>query len=127
MARQKQPTRQQLDSLIPAIKTEEKRLEELLAETRARAHEMVRSAEDQAAARIEEAREALPGFLDAQREARRAAMETKAAQSAAEEERRSVQVEERARASLEAAADYIVSLVWPGGTEDASGRKGARP
>ena len=126
MARQRQPSRQQLDSLIPAIKTEEKRLEDLLADTRARVREMVSNAEHQAAARIEEAREALPAFLKKQRESRMAAMEAKAAQLATEEERRALEVEERARASLDAAADYIVSLVWPGDRTDASGAKEAR-
>jgi len=127
MARQKQPSRQQLDSLIPAIKTEEKRLDDLFADTRARVHEMVRNAEHQAAARIEEARKALPAFLKTQRESRLAAMEAKATQLSTEEERRAVEVEERARASLDAAADYIVSLVWPRGRKDTSGGKGARP
>ena len=87
---------------------------------------MVSNAEHQAAARIEEAREALPAFLKKQRESRMAAMEAKATQLAAEEERRALEVEERARASLDAAADYIVSLVWPGDRTDASGAKEAR-
>jgi hypothetical protein len=114
MARQKQPSRQQLDSLIPAIKTEEKRLDDLLVEVRAQVEGMIKDAEQQAAARVESTRESLPALLEAERESRRAAMESKAAQSAAEEERRARAIEERARAAIDATADYIVSLVWPG-------------
>jgi vacuolar-type H+-ATPase subunit H len=114
MARQKQPTRQQLDSLIPAIKTEEKRLDELLVEARAQAEAKVREAEQQAAARVEAARESLPAFLETEHKSRRAAMERKAAQAAAEEELRARALEKRANDSMQATADYIVSLVWPG-------------
>jgi len=115
MPRQQQPTRQ-LDSLIPALKTEEKRLEDLLAEARARAAALVQEAERQADARIAEARQALPAFLDAERRSRQAALERRAAQHAAEEERRAVDTERRGRSGLDEAADYIVSLVWPGAT-----------
>ncbi len=114
MAKQKQPTRQQLDSLIPAIKTEEKRLDDLLVEARAKAQGMIQAAEQEAAARIESTRESLPAFLEAQRESRRTAMERKAAQSAEEEEGKARAAEKRARAAMDATADYIVSLVWPG-------------
>jgi vacuolar-type H+-ATPase subunit H len=132
MARQKQPSRQQLDSLIPAIKTEEKRLDDLLAEARARAEAMVREAEQQAAARVETARDSLPAFLEAERESRRAAMERKAAQAAAEEEVRARALEKRARDSMEATADYIVSLVWPveaktGDSRPGHSKPGAQP
>ena len=113
MTKQK-PTRQQLDSLIPAIKTEEKRLDELLADARAQAERIVKAAETEAAARIESAQEALPAHLKAERESRRAAMEKNAAQSAGEEERKSRELEQRARAALDRTVDYIVSLVWPG-------------
>jgi vacuolar-type H+-ATPase subunit H len=115
MAKQKQPTRKQLDSLIPAIKTEEKRLDDLLAEARAQADSIVRDAEEQAAARIQSARQALPALLEEKRESRRTEMERKAAGSAAEEEAGARDLESRARAALGPAADYIVSLVWPGG------------
>ncbi len=60
MPKQKR-AKQELDSLIPTIKSEEKRLEDLLVEARARAEGMVRDAEAQAAARIQAARQALPG------------------------------------------------------------------
>ena len=128
MARQKQPTRQQLDSLIPAIKTEEKRLDDLLVEARAQAEGMVRDAEQQAAARIESAQESLPAFLEAERESRRAAMERNAAQAAAQEESKARALENHARAAMDATADYIVSLVWPGDTDGgAVSPPGARP
>jgi len=128
MAKQK-PTRQQLDSLIPAIKTEEKRLDDLLAEARAQAEAMVRDAEERARVRIESARESLPALLTSERESRRAAMEATAARSSAEEESRARALEDRAHAAMTGAADFIVSLVWPGGCKDAPAGKNreARP
>ncbi len=113
MPKQKQRPRQ-LDSLIPTIKTEERHLDDLLTEARSRAERIVRDAEAQAAERIEYARKALPGLLEAEREARRAALERNAAAAAAEEEAREADVQRRGRAALEEAAQLIVSLVWPG-------------
>ncbi len=121
MAKQRQPTRQQQDSLIPALKSEEKRLDELLTQARAKADAHVRDAERKAEARIAAAAQALPSLVSARRSERQAALEQAAATSAAEDERRARQEEARARGALDAAADYIVSLVWPGGREEPRG------
>jgi hypothetical protein len=112
MPKQKR-AKQELDSLIPTIKSEEKHLEDLLVETRARAEGMVRDAEAQAAARIQSARQALPAILEAERRARHASLETRAAEAARAETQKTLELERRARAAMEAAVRYIVSIVWP--------------
>ena len=112
MPKQKQRPRQ-LDSLIPTIKTEERRLDDLLTDARARADRLVRDAETQAAARIEAAQAGLPQMLAAERQARLGAMEKQAEAAAAELQGRQAELERRARAALEEAARFIVSVVWP--------------
>jgi len=106
--------KQELESLIPTIKNEEKHLEDLLGDTRSRADGIVKDAEAQAAARIQEARQALPGILQAERDARRAALVRKAEEAARTETERAHGLEQSARAAMDAAVAYIVSLVWPG-------------
>jgi vacuolar-type H+-ATPase subunit H len=113
MPKQRQRPRQ-LDSLIPAIKTEERRLDDLLTEARARAEQIVRDSQAEAAARIEATRRSQPELLRAEREARWPALEEKAAAAAADEEARAQAMEKRARAALEETVKFIVSLVWPG-------------
>jgi vacuolar-type H+-ATPase subunit H len=114
MPKQKHRPPPQLDSLIPTIKTEEKRLDDLLVETRAQSERIVREAQEQAAARVASARQSLPDLLRKERDARRAAMEKKAADAAAQEEAQARRAEERARAAMDAAVQLIVSRVWPG-------------
>ena len=112
MPKQEQRPRQ-LDSLIPTIKTEERRLDELLTEARARAQQTVAEARRQAAAKVESTRQSLPDLCRAERASRLPALKQKAAAAAAEEELRARTVEARARAAMNAAVDFIVSLVWP--------------
>jgi hypothetical protein len=114
MPKQKKRATQELESLIPKIKNEELRLEDLLGDARARASGIVRDAETQAAARIEAARNALPGILQAERTARRAALVQKAEDAARMESERTRSVEQSARAAMEKTVAFIVSLVWPG-------------
>ena len=114
MPKQKKRAKHELESLIPTIKNEESRLEDLLADARARADGIVRDAEAQAAALTASARTALPGILQAERDARRAAMVRKAEESAHTETENTRAVEDRARAAMEETVSYIVSLVWPG-------------
>lgn len=113
MHKPKHRAKQELDSLIPAIKSEEKHLEDLLAETRTRAEAMLRDAEAQAAAQVQAAREALPGVLETERQVRQAGLEAKAAEAARAEKQKSIELERRARAAMEATVKYIVSIVWP--------------
>ncbi len=121
MARKKQRSNQQLDSLIPALKSEEKHLEDLLADTRARAEQIVRDGEARAAARLQAARQALPGILQAEHESRRAALESRAAEAARAETEKTRELERRARVAMDATVEYIVSLVWPGARQNPPG------
>jgi vacuolar-type H+-ATPase subunit H len=114
MPKQTQRPRQ-LDSFIPAIRTEERRLDDLLAGARERAEHIVRDAQVQAGARVEAARKALPGLMEERRQARRGALEQTAADAAAREEARERETVQRARAALDETVRFIVSAVWPAG------------
>ena len=117
MPKQKPRIRQELDSLIPTIKSEEKHLSDLLAEARARAEAIVRDAEAEAAARIQEARDELPGAMNTERRARHAALVSRAAEAARAETEKTRELERRARAAMDATVRFIVSLVWPGAAD----------
>ena len=121
MARKKRRSNQELDSLIPALKSEEKHLEDLLADARARAEAMVQDAEARAAARVQAARQALPGILQAEHESRRASLESRAAEAGRAETEKTQELEHRARAAMDATVQYIVGLVWPGARQDPTG------
>ena len=114
MPKQKQRPRQ-LDSLIPTIKTEERRLDDLLADARARAEQTVKDARAEAASRIESNRASLPALVKSQREARWPELERGAAAASADEEARVRTVETRARTRMDETVRFIVSLVWPKG------------
>ena len=114
MAKQQKRAKQELESLIPTIKVEEKRLEDLLGDARAQAEAIVRSAQTGADELIESTRKALPGILQAEREARRAALVRRAEEAAGAEAERTRALERTGRESMKATVSYIVSLVWPG-------------
>jgi len=118
MPKQRRRPKQELDSLIPAIKSEEKHLEDLLAQARVRVDGIIRDAEAQAAQQIKAAQLALPGLLEEGRRARHAAVESRAAEAAREETQKTRDLERRARVSMDATVRYIVSLVWPGTAQD---------
>jgi len=121
MASKKRRSNQDLDSLIPALKSEEKHLEDLLADARARAEAMVQDAEARAAARVQAARQALPGILQAEHESRRASLESSAAEAGRAETEKTQELERRARAAMDATVQYIVGLVWPGAARNPPG------
>ena len=127
MAKQKERAKQKLESLIPTIKDEESRLEAMLGDARARSDAIVRDAEDQAAAQIQAARAALPGILQTERDARRAAMVRRAEEAARTEAYKTREIQTRARAAMESAVSYIVSLVWPRAPGHASPQRPAQP
>jgi vacuolar-type H+-ATPase subunit H len=114
MVKKKLRERQELDSLIPSIKSAEKSLDDLLEGARAEAAELVQSAETEAARRIQQAREETPGILARERESRMVSLRARAAEQleAAREENR--RLEEKAAGGMEAAVRLIVSRVWPG-------------
>ena len=113
MAKQIKRPKVELESLIPTIKHEEMHLEDLLGDARARADSIVRDAEAQAAARIQAARQALPRILQAERDARRAALVHRAEEAARTEEEKTRALQQSARAAMDKTVVYIVSLVWP--------------
>jgi hypothetical protein len=114
MAKKRARAAKDFDSLIPEIKTEEKRLEELLAAARAEAGRILADAEAEAAARIRASRAALPQMTADRRESLAAAMRQEAAVAARAEEERTRALEKAAGAAVEKAAAHVVSLVWPG-------------
>jgi vacuolar-type H+-ATPase subunit H len=127
MAQQKKRLRHELESLIPTIKNEENRLEDMLGDARVRADGIIRDAETGAAERIRTTRDELPGVIQAERDARHAALVTRASEAAGGERERNRALEASARAAMEMAVDYIVSLVWPSAPGTAPGALSPRP
>ena len=114
MAKKKLREKQDLDSLIPSIKTTEKNLDDLLEGARADAAELIQTTETEAARRIQRSREDIPGLLARERVSRMVSLLARAAdqlEAAREENRR---LESKAAANMEAAVALIVSRVWPG-------------
>ncbi len=112
--RRKSATKEQ-DSLIPLVKGEEKRLDEMLLAARERAAKTVADAEKEAAARLKKAEADVPAALARERESRITALRDKAAETrrAAEAETRAL--EKAAEERLPAAVAYLLSRVRPGG------------
>ncbi|HYW82713.1 MAG TPA: V-type ATPase subunit subunit G family protein [Spirochaetia bacterium] len=114
MAKKKLREKQELDSLIPSIKSAEKNLDDLLEGARAEAAELIQSTETEAARRIQRSREETPALLARERESRMVSLRARAAEvreAALEENRR---LEKKAAEGMEAAVRLIVSRVWPG-------------
>jgi len=127
MAQQKKRLRHELESLIPTIKNEEKRLEDMLSDARAQADGIIRDAETGADERMRTTREELPGVIQAERDARHAALVARAGEAAGGEREKARALEASARAAMEMAADYIVSLVWPSAPGTSPGAPHPRP
>jgi hypothetical protein len=108
------PGQTEKESLVPVIEQEEGRLRESLEKARAEARRIVEDAERLAAEKIRRAREEMPGVM----ERRRAGMlQTHSAEAAVLRQEMAAQTKAiiaKARENLEAAAAFIVSLVWPG-------------
>ncbi len=103
------------DSLIPLVKGEEKRLEEMLQAARERAAKLVGDAERQAADRLKKTEAEIPEAMARERESRLTGLAEKA-----EETRRAAAAETRAlekaaEERLPAAVAYLLSRVRPGG------------
>ena len=114
MAKKKQREKQELESLIPSIKSAEKDLDDLLEGARAEAAELIQTTETEAARRVQSCRDEIPGLLAREREARVVSLRARAAEvlEAAREENR--RLEKAAAGSMGAAVALIVSRVWPG-------------
>jgi vacuolar-type H+-ATPase subunit H len=113
MAKKKRREKQELDSLIPSIKSAEKNLDDLLEGARAEAADLIREAEAEAGRLIQRSREDIPGLLARERESRMVSLRARAAEvlEAAREENRGL--EKEAAKSMGAAVALIVSRVWP--------------
>jgi cell division septum initiation protein DivIVA len=114
MAKKKQREKQELESLIPSIKSAEKTLDDLLEGARAEAAELIQTTETEAARRIQRSREEIPGLLARERESRMVSLRARAAEvlEAAREKNR--RLEKQAAGRISAAVALIVSRVWPG-------------
>lgn len=114
LAKKHKGDKQELESLIPSIKSAEKTLDDLLEGARAEAAELIQNTETEAARRIQRSREEIPGLLARERESRMVSLRARAAEvleAAREENRRQ---EKKAAGSMGAAVALIVSRVWPG-------------
>ena len=114
MAKKQKRTQQELESLIPTIKNAEKQLADQLVGARAEAEQMVRQAEETAAARVEQARADLPALLDAERTARLESLRREAEETLHATRAETDSLERVAQGRLAEAVAYIVSRVWPG-------------
>jgi len=114
MARKKLRERQELDSLIPSIKSAEKTLDDLLEGARAEAAELIQSTETEAARRIQRAREEIPALLARERESRMVSLRSRAAEALEAARAENRRLEKKAAEGMKAAAALIVSRVWPG-------------
>ena len=99
-------------SLIPAIKAEEDRLQQMLDDAKAEAARSIEEAEREAEARIEETKQGLPALMAKRRE--EALREIKAE---VEAERETTETEggglaEQAQGNMAAAVAHILDRVW---------------
>ncbi|HVO40340.1 MAG TPA: hypothetical protein VMV03_15015 [Spirochaetia bacterium] len=105
------------ESLVPAIEQEEGRLRELLEKARAEARQIVEDAERQAAERTRLAREEMPGLMERKRAGMLERHRSEAVELREEMAAQTKAILGKARGNLQAAADFIVSLVWPGNAQ----------
>ena len=99
------------DSLIPAISTEEARLEAMLEEAKEEGAKLIQDAERAAEERIETAKQELPGAMA---DRRKEALQMAEAQAEKERQEAGVEAQQlraRAQGNVSAAVDRIVSLV----------------
>jgi hypothetical protein len=114
MEKKQKHGKQELPSLIPSVKNEEKHLADLLETAGSDAAASIQAAEAAAEDRVRRAREQVPRKLAAERERRLAAMKSAAEEELAAARERTRQVEREAAGRIEEAVRRIVSLVWPG-------------
>jgi vacuolar-type H+-ATPase subunit H len=113
MAKKKRRETQELESLIPSIKSAEKSLDDLLEGARSEAADLIQAAESEAAQRIQKSREEMPGLLARERESRMVALQAKAVDVLEAAREANGRAEKEAAGKVGAAAALIVSRVWP--------------
>ncbi|MGA2976639.1 MAG: hypothetical protein ABSF77_15125 [Spirochaetia bacterium] len=115
MEKRQKRGKQELDSLIPTVKKEEKHLDNLLTAARAEADGTVRDAESKAASRVQGALADLPRIIAAERASKLASLRQEAETAIEAEQKRTRTLERAAAKAMDDAVAYIVSLVWPEG------------
>ena len=115
MAKKQKRAHQELESLIPTIKSEEKHLADQLEKARAEADLLIQEAEKEAEARVERAKADLPGLLEIERAARMESLRREAEETLHTARGETDSIERAAAGRLGEAVAYIVSRVWPGG------------
>ena len=112
MEKKQKRGKQELDSLIPSIKNEEKHLDELLQSARAQADRLVGEAERDAEERVRRARDEMPVTLAAERESRQAALRHRAEEELQAARKSTRDLEKAAAGRMENTVSSIVSRVW---------------
>jgi hypothetical protein len=114
MEKKQKHGKQELPSLIPSIKSEEKHLAELLDNAGADASASIRAAEAAAEERVAQAREQMPQRLAAEREQRLASLKKLTGEELEAARTLIAKSGREAEGRIEEAVRRIVSLVWPG-------------
>jgi hypothetical protein len=114
MEKKQKHGKQELPSLIPSVKTEEKHLAEMLENAGADASASIRQAEAAAEERVANAREQMPQRLKDEREQRLAALKKLTEEELAAARKHIAESEREAAGRMDGAVRRIVSLVWPG-------------
>ncbi len=115
MGKRQRTQKNESESLIPSLKTEEKHLEELLEQARGQATRIISEAEAAAAAHMASVESALPDLTGRLHESRIASLEEKAEEVRRAARAETEKLERDAAERLSAAVAFIVSRVWPGG------------
>jgi len=113
MEKKQKRAKQELESLIPSIKSEEKHLDDLLESSRDKAERLVAEAEKDAEERVRRAREGMPQLLAVERESRQAALRSRAEAELRAAREITLDLEKAAAERMEKTVASIVSRVWP--------------
>jgi cell division septum initiation protein DivIVA len=113
MEKKQKRGKQELESLIPLVKSAEKSLDDLLEGARAEAADLIQTTEAEGASRIQRSRDEIPELLARERESRMISLRAKAAEVLEAARTGNRQLEKEAAGSMEAAVALIVSRVWP--------------
>ena len=115
MEKKQKREKQELESLIPSIKNEEKHLDGLLESARAQADRLIAEAEKDGEERVRRIREEMPGLLAAEREKRKAALLRRAEEELRAARERTRDLEKAAAERMEKTVTSIVARVWQEG------------
>jgi vacuolar-type H+-ATPase subunit H len=111
MGTDQQTPQERLQSLIPAIREEEDRLQRMLDEARQQAGQMVEQAEKEAAQQVREAKQTLPEWIAAERDRRLEDTHTRAEQLRTSRPQRIADLRKAAAYNMDAAVARIVDAI----------------